>query len=1049
MRLDEVLSLEIDKKSIRKIDMFLKDLDETSYDYLKAISYKAFILHQIDKTKDALKILLPLILNLKKYDNESIISILDTLIDIFLETQNYDQALKYIELKRDNLKTIDSDKYLYDMIRYYEATSNRLELKRTIVEYLSEDINEEKRILALEKLVDILYYDNLYSQFKDNYNKLLPLYEKNHSYEKIYKLKTKLAINLFKENRYQEAQEFILEYINDDLIDIDSKIILSTILLKIYLINGDNRKAMIFESECHDIYLQASKEVSLEFAKVAKDVSIAISNRVGAFEYSEAIETLEEEVKALKKVIKKEKKKTININIIEDEISVAPEVINISMPKKEESKGQIFEEVVTETPKVSIEVSKRFKNLEGILNTLNPKEGYRFRDVLINFGSEIEKVFSYCEIVICTNYNGEGFHYKMNRVYEKRFVDEQIEGTPFEELLTNNDKLLLINIHDSLFDKNIITNAKYSDDFKSVFGFSLYKSDEIIGAITYNFKTDRFLDIYIYEILKTLSKMLNIFINRLYENKDISHDVKMYDYIFNNAKFGLKIESDKEIKLNDVLKDIVDCKTNKLTDEEYISLINPADRGLYKEVYRKIYEREIKNTTIFYHIKDKYLKEEIIVLDSAVLEIYGIVYDESSFEKKELKLKDKALNNPLSKLKNKNILYDYLDDAILSKKFSCALISNVNYKVFFDIYGYKFADDLTLLIGKILKEKEDKNTCVFHLENDKFFVLFKDTNDLRVVKKRVENIISDIISKSEEVNKRLKLDVKAGIYRYNSQSGAIDCKKVINYASEALIDANEEDLVVASYDKEKALMRFKDSQMALYASEAIDLRELKINYKSLANISEQTIEYYIPYANLKQFDCDEEYFYYVVEKRDIKKIFDKYIINETLFELKTFYDKCKVYYPTLIPIHRSVIFDKRFKYYFESKLKFMHINPKILGFNIINDVEYLDSTNIMYLKQLGISLASTDFSFAIKNKLDIFLCDKNVYNFELIKALKKACDELGIKIYVLNVKSKKDILKLQENDICVVSGDVLKNNNTITSIIKEYMSDIGKEEENK
>ena len=41
MTLDEVLSLEIDKKSIRKIDMFLKDLDETSYDYKKALSNKA------------------------------------------------------------------------------------------------------------------------------------------------------------------------------------------------------------------------------------------------------------------------------------------------------------------------------------------------------------------------------------------------------------------------------------------------------------------------------------------------------------------------------------------------------------------------------------------------------------------------------------------------------------------------------------------------------------------------------------------------------------------------------------------------------------------------------------------------------------------------------------------------------------------------------------------------------------------------------------------------------------------------------------------------
>ena len=1042
MTLDEVLSLEIDKKSIRKIDMFLKDLDETSYDYIKALSYKALILHKTDKTKDSLKILLPLVLNFKKYDNDAIISILDVLIDIFFDTQNYDQALKYIEIKKDNLKTIDKDKYLYDMIRYYENISNKNELKRTIILYLSEDIKEIDRISALEKLIDVLFYENSYDLFKDNYYKLLPYYEKNHWYEKTYKLKTRYAIVLFKEEKYDETLSFIDTIINDEMIDIDSKISLASIKLKIFLIHNENRKAMIFESEYHDIYLLASKVVALDFAKVAKEVSIAISNRVGAFEYSEAIETLEEEVKELKKAPKKEKKKTININIIEDEISSSKEVINIEMPK-EEVKETSFKEVVKEIPEVSIEVSKRFSNLEGILKALSPKEGYRFRDLLINFGSEIDKVFSNCEIVICTNYNGEGFHYKMNRVYEKTFVDSQIIGSPFEGLLGDNNKILLFNVHDTLFNKNIITNAPFSIEFKSVFGFSLYKSNEVIGGICYNFKTDKFDDIYVYEILKILSSIINIYINQLYEGKDVSHDVMMYEFIFKNSSFGLKNEIDKEIKLNEVLQEIIGCKKNKILDEEYLTMIMPQDRGRYKELYRKIYEREVSKASIFYHINNKYVKEDVMVLNGAVLEIYSIISDETYVEEKELKLKDQAYNNQISKLKNINVLYDYIDDAIEAGKFSCALISNVNYKTFFDIYGYKFASDLTLLIGKILKDIENKDIDVFHLESDKFFVLIRNTNDLRVVKKMVLNIIDKIISKSFEVNKRLKLDIKAGIYRHVKTFSNIDAKKVVNYASEALIDAVNEDLVVALYDKEKALLRFKDSQIALYASEAIDLREIKLDYKEVCNIKDEMIEYYIPKANLRQFDCAEEYFYSVVEKRDIKKIFDKYIINETLFELKTFYDKYKVYYPTLIPLHKSVIFDKRFKYYFEQKLKYMKISPKILGFYIINDTSSFDEDEILYFKSLKIDLCSDDFTFTIKNKLDIFFCDMNVYNLEILSALKKSCDELGIRVYAKGVKSKKDIKKLEDIGVYIVSGDFLKTN-TIDTLIKEYQNDYSK-----
>ena len=117
MTLDEVLSLEADKKSIKKIDMFLRDKDETSYEYARAIAYKALILHDSDKDKDALRILLSLTPYFNNYDNDSVVALCDTLIDIFLSLDNNDQALKYIDIKNDHLKTIDKDQYLYDMIR--------------------------------------------------------------------------------------------------------------------------------------------------------------------------------------------------------------------------------------------------------------------------------------------------------------------------------------------------------------------------------------------------------------------------------------------------------------------------------------------------------------------------------------------------------------------------------------------------------------------------------------------------------------------------------------------------------------------------------------------------------------------------------------------------------------------------------------------------------------------------------------------------------------------------------------------------------------------
>lgn len=1040
MTLDEVLSLENDKKSIRKIDMFLRDKDETSYEYARAIAYKALILHTQDKDKDALRILLSLTPYFASYDNDSVVALCDTLIEIFLSLDNNDQALKYIDIKNDHLKTIDKDQYIYDMIRYYTNVGNRVELKRTITQYLFEDIDDDKRIKALEELSTLQFYDKEYDNFYDSYKKLKAYYEKSFQFEKLFKLYVREASMLYEQRKLNEAQAFILSYINDKQIDITSKVASATILLNIHLKNSENRRAMILESEYHDIYLDAEKSVALEFAETALLVSKAIQNRFGVEEYEESIASLEEEIKALKKDKKKEKKKSININIIEDEIIPEPleeETINISLRGPSEAKSH-FTEVKSEVKETPIAITERFKALEGVLSALNPNKGLRFRDILRNYGMEIERLYSKCEIVIALNHNGDGFHYKVSRVYEKTFTDDMIKDSPFEELLNNSTKLLLINVKESLWDKNIITSRPFEDSFKAVIGFTLFRNDKPIGAICYNFYTSEFKDIYIFESLKTLTQVLNIFINELYDTFDTSKEMRMYDFITSHSKQGLKVEEDKEITLNDGAALLLGLNQRKLEDSEYIALIDAKDVVGYKEAYRKIYERLTNEATIYYHINGRYIKEDIMANDSSVLEIYSILSDETKIETKERALENKAYNNQISHLKNKSMLYIDLDEAIISKKFAVALIKNDNYDTYFDIYGYKFADDLTLLIGKILKKEINKNMDVYHLENDKFMLVFFDINDMRAIKKRVSDILDEIRAKSFEINPRLKLKMKAGIYRYTKAMGQVDCRKVISYASEALIDAREGEEDIAFYDKDRALQRFRDSQIILYCTEAIDTRELKICYKQMVNADEGTIEYYIPRPNLRQFDCDEEYFNKVVCIRDIKKTYDKYIISETLFELKTFYDRCKVYFPVLIPIHKSVIMDKRFKIFLEQKLKYLKVPGQVVSFNIVDDIEGSIVDLAVYYNTLGINLLSESFDLVIKNKLNAYICNQSLYSLELTKALKTSLDEMNIKMYASSLKSKGEIGLLHTIGIDIVGGDILKSSDTIDTLIKDY-----------
>ena len=77
-----------DEKSIRKIDMFLSNQPQTSYEYIKALSFKCLILHSLERDKDALKYLLVQTQLIPNLENKSIVVLCDALIDIFIDIKN-------------------------------------------------------------------------------------------------------------------------------------------------------------------------------------------------------------------------------------------------------------------------------------------------------------------------------------------------------------------------------------------------------------------------------------------------------------------------------------------------------------------------------------------------------------------------------------------------------------------------------------------------------------------------------------------------------------------------------------------------------------------------------------------------------------------------------------------------------------------------------------------------------------------------------------------------------------------------------------------------
>ena len=85
MLLKEVLKLDKTNSSIKKIDFFIGLQTKYSYEHLKALSYKALILHHLGKNNDALKILYEVVPSFNSIILDGIIVICDGIIDLCID----------------------------------------------------------------------------------------------------------------------------------------------------------------------------------------------------------------------------------------------------------------------------------------------------------------------------------------------------------------------------------------------------------------------------------------------------------------------------------------------------------------------------------------------------------------------------------------------------------------------------------------------------------------------------------------------------------------------------------------------------------------------------------------------------------------------------------------------------------------------------------------------------------------------------------------------------------------------------------------------------
>ena len=137
MELRDILALEANTSSIKKIDQFLSNKAPSDRDYPRALAHLAYLTYCLGDVSNSFQLLFSY---LEFCPNKEKTVIYNTLIKIYYQQEDYDNVIKMIELKKSYLPSYNKNAYYEDLITYYQTINNQTELRRNLLIYLKRTI---------------------------------------------------------------------------------------------------------------------------------------------------------------------------------------------------------------------------------------------------------------------------------------------------------------------------------------------------------------------------------------------------------------------------------------------------------------------------------------------------------------------------------------------------------------------------------------------------------------------------------------------------------------------------------------------------------------------------------------------------------------------------------------------------------------------------------------------------------------------------------------------------------------------------------------------
>lgn len=1031
MYLNEILQLDKTMQSIKKIDLFLTSCNKKSLEYYKAFAYRNVILHSLGKTNDALKALYSTVNEFMKLGDQEIIAICDAIIDITLDVKLLDQARKYIDEKKKHLKISNAFLNTKDEIRLavvrhdYQRAINELKI------YSNEILTIEESLWAYECLASIYYEVHDYTSYLEITPKLEKIYQDTLNTNKLIDIEYKKLEISYIEGNYIKVICEGNRLLNDYDLEAETTILTATLLLRAYIESKDYRKASIIESNYEEYLKNVSNTAALGFCKASLELYTQTNSLISIRHYEDLVNEFSQNKKKAKA-----KNDALRSGVIVPRIKDSEEI-----EEKKESLKSIpnIHELTKNVQEVY--VSTNYTKLEKLFSVINNlDDSVKFRDIFRLTLIELARFIPFEEAYLLYYDHGyNGLHYKKERAYDKHLDYEKASDT-INMLAIEQEQEIYLNRHSTSGLKNIVTQEPYLD---IPYGISipLFKEDIPFASIAF-WSMEAFIDMDMaYETLKLVSQMLHrVLANELAQNEIRASNKKMF-FIYEHMTSGIKELMEGHIHLSAQAKTILGGLED-MSEEDFKSQIHASDLASYEMLVDNIYKYLSTNQSIEYRYKKNQgyieIKETFFPsYENGILSLYSLIEDNTSNKEKSQELYGLAYTNPISKLETELKLITDLGSYMQNRKLSLAIFDVHDFKLFEELYGINSSKQVILAIAEQMRAHFINHFQIklYHMGYDRYALLFIDMNDKRTVDHLLIEAFDKVAKALNMLSSRIKLFFNCGVFRLSKNASIEDPNKLIDYAYDALYDAkNLKDLNhhISHYDSEAAKQRFVENQLDTNISEAIDRGRLGISYKQLIDLTKKEVYAYVAQISLDSFEVDQTHMKWVIARRGLEELIDKYVINSCSKELKMLSEVSKTSLPILVKLSGKAM-EANIVAFIESQHSFYKTTKRLIFY--YEPGEHLE---LKKLKSLGYKVASSNLMDVYQNTITYYIYDVSKHGFASVVELKELCRNKGIQFILSNVSTKEEVLKATELGIEYIYGSYWKKSIRMNKVIEKF-----------